>query len=194
MHDIEPHYHWLEMYSASEDRQSPFFGKQYNEFSYTKKIYNYFIHPQWDEFGSNTLYMKLLFVDYHEQYAIIELIGEWNDALTNDVMFFKRNIIDHLIKEDINKFIVLCEHVLNFHGSDDCYYEEWMDDIRDDDGWISFVNTFDHVANEMNSFTIQHYVNFGDHFNNLNWRKMSPQSLFSTVQHLITHQTRALTY
>ena len=194
MHDIEPHYHWLELYSASEDKQSPFFNKQYNEFSYTNKIYNYFIHPQWDEFGSNTLYIKLLYADYPDNYAIIELIGEWNDALTNDIMFLKRQIVDHLIDNGIYKFILLCEHVLNFHGSDDCYYEEWFQDVQDEQGWICFVNTLEHVDQEMSSYTIQYYVNFGQSFNNINWRKMMPQPLFLTVEQLIQRQTKALTY
>ncbi len=194
MHDIEPYYHWLDLYTAAEDKQSPFYGRQYDEFAYSQKIYNYFIHPQWDEFGSHTLYMKILYCDYADGYVIIELIGEWNDCLTNDVMFIKRNIVDHLVDEGINKFIILCEHVLNFHGSDDCYYEEWYDDIKDSEGWICLINTLDHVALEMNSFNVHYYVNFGDLFNNLNWRKMSPQILFMTIDQLIHKQTKALTY
>ena len=194
MHDIEPHYHWLELYSAAEDKDSPFYGKTYDEFSFTKKIYNYFIHPQWDEFGSHTLYLKLLYCDYVEGYAIIELIGEWNDCLTNDIMFLKRNIVDHLIRKGISKFIILCEHVLNFHGSDDCYYEEWLDDIRDESGWICFVNTLDHVADEMDTVTIQHYVNYGERFNNFNWRKMNPNSIFLAINEMIQFQTKALIY
>ena len=64
MHDIEPHYMWRDQYVASDDQRSPFFGRQYDEFRFTKKIYNYFIHPQWDEFGSNTLYLKIIYTDY----------------------------------------------------------------------------------------------------------------------------------
>ena len=75
MHDIEPFYKWRDKYIASEDKDSPFYGRKYSEFSFTKKIYNYFIHPQWDEFGSPTIYMKILFIDYNESYCFIELIG-----------------------------------------------------------------------------------------------------------------------
>jgi hypothetical protein len=64
MHDIEPHFKWQNEYISSEDKLSPFHGRIYDEFRFTQKIYNYFIHPQWDEFGSQTLYMKILFVDY----------------------------------------------------------------------------------------------------------------------------------
>ena len=30
--------------------------------------------------------MKILFADYEQNFAIIELIGEWNDAIENDIM------------------------------------------------------------------------------------------------------------
>ncbi|MEZ5031239.1 MAG: hypothetical protein R2787_07550 [Saprospiraceae bacterium] len=66
MHDIEPHFLWRDLYVASEDRHSPFFRRQYDEFHFTQKVYNYYIHPQWDNLGSTTLYGKALFVDYEE--------------------------------------------------------------------------------------------------------------------------------
>ena len=192
MHDIEPHYHWRSHYVASEDDRSPFYGRQYSEFQYTQKIYNYFIHPQWDFFGSQTLYMKVLFADYEEGYAILELIGEWNDCLTNDVMYLKREVADQMIDTGISKFIVICENVLNFHGSDDCYYEEWYDDVKDEGGWICFLNTLDHVEDEMQNMRIQQYVNFGDQFNNVNWRPHKPKLLYKLVQGLLEGQVRQL--
>ncbi len=36
------------------------------------------------------MYLKVLMADYDEHYAIIELIGEWNDAIENDIMELKR--------------------------------------------------------------------------------------------------------
>ena len=137
MHTIEPYYKWRDRYVASEDKYSPFFGREYSEFTFSNKIYNYYIHPQWDEFGSSTLYAKILFVDYDEQYAIIELIGEWNDCINNDIMFLKREIVDQLQKRGIHTFIICCDNVLNFHASDDSYYEEWFEDE-----WFQFVKMF----------------------------------------------------
>ena len=64
MQDIEPYYQWRELYIASEDELSPFHGVVYSEFEFSNTVYNYFIHPQWDDFGSNTLYLKIIFVDY----------------------------------------------------------------------------------------------------------------------------------
>ena len=69
MHDIEPHFRWRDLYIASEDVQSPFFGRKYSEFHYTHKLYNFYLHPQWDAFGSSTLYGKLLFADYDADWA-----------------------------------------------------------------------------------------------------------------------------
>lgn len=192
MHDIEPHFKWRDRYIASEDNRSPFYGRIYDEFRYTQKIYNYFIHPQWDEFGSQTLYMKILFVDYEEGYAIFEFIGEWNDCLHNDVSFLKRDIIDLMLPQGINKYILICENVLNFHGSDDCYYEEWYDDIKEDDGWIAFLNTLEHVEQEMKDTQIQHYVNFGGIFNNLNWRPQKPKLLFNAIEALLQGDVKRL--
>ena len=181
MHDIEPYFRWREHYIASEDERSPFYGRVYSEFTFSNKIYNYFIHPQWDEFGSNTLYLKILFVDYEEGYCIIELIGEWNDAISNDIMFLKREIVDHLFQHDIHKYIIVCENVLNFHGSDDCYYEEWKEEVIDEQGWVCFVNTLDHVKEEMEGTLIQHQVHLGGPFNELDWRGKKPQVLYQMV-------------
>ena len=192
MHDIEPHFKWRNNYIASEDTKSPFYNRVYNEFSFTNKIYNYFIHPQWDEFGSPTLYMKILFVDYDERYAIIELIGEWNDTINNDVMFLKRKIIDDLARFDIDKYVLICENVLNFHGSDNCYYEEWFDDVKESNGWMCFLNMHDHVEDEMVSTMIHHYVNIGGELNDVNWRRCKPKQLVQLVETIMNNSTKQL--
>jgi len=194
MHDIEPHFAWRDHYIAAEDSKSPFFGRQYSEFQYSQKIYNYFIHPQWDNFGSNTLYLKVLFVDYDQHFAIIELMGEWNDCLHNDIKFLKREVMDLLIEQDIHKFVLITENVLNFHGDDDCYYEEWWEDISDQRGWVVLVNSLDHVKDEMESTRLQNYVNFGPDFNNINWRKQKPLFLFKLIENILANRVKQLTY
>jgi len=161
MHNIEPFYNWRHLYKAESDSKSPFFGRVYSEFEYSQKIYNFYIHPQWDFFGSETLYCKILYVDYKRKFALIELIGEWNDCIGNDIMFLKRDLADVFLKKDINRFVILCYNVLNYHGDDDSYYEEWYDDVKDENGWICLVNTFDHVLDEMKKFRLHYYLNFG---------------------------------
>lgn len=193
MHDIEPYYRWRDYYITSEDERSPFYGKVNSELHYTDTIYNYYIHPQWDYFGSPTMYMKILFAEYDDQFAIIELIGEWNDAINNDIMFLKRDILDHLINEGIIKFIILCDNVLNFHSSDDCYYEELWEDIGDKDGWLVLVNTYDHVSNEMKKARLQYYINFGFQFNDVEWHTKDPDNLFVEINNRLKLGQRYLT-
>lgn len=181
MHTIEPYFKWRDLYTAEEDKKSPFYGRQYNEFSFTNKIYNYFIHPQWDSFGSSTLYIKIIFADYEKKYACIELIGEWNDCIDNDIMYLKREILEKLIEEGIKYFIIFCDNVLNFHSSDDCYYEEWHEEISQYNGWISFINIFDHVKEEMEGVGLQYYANFGPYLNNLTWQGKKPNHIFKEI-------------
>ena len=139
MHDIEPFFNWRHIYIAEEDKRSPFFGRTYSEFEFSQTVYNYFIHPQWDEFGSRTLYLKIIYVDYELHFAIIEMIGEWNDAIENDIMELKREIIDLLEKEGIYKYILITENVLNFHSSDKEYYQEWFEEVSEDFGLDTLI-------------------------------------------------------
>lgn len=182
MHTLEPHYKWRLEYIASEDPKSPFYQREYSEFEFSTKIYNYYIHPQWDDFGSETLYSKLLYVSYADSYAIIELIGEWNDCLHNDIMLLKQGLIDRLQEHGISRFVLIIENVLNFHASDDCYYEEWYDDISDDEGWVCLIGARDHVVEEMEDHGIHHYLNFGDRFN-VAWRPLKPQLVYETIRY-----------
>ncbi len=194
MHTIEPYFKWREYYIASEDNKSPFYERQYNAFSFCQKIYNYYIHPQWDDFGSQTMYTKVLYADYTEKIAMIELIGEWNDCLHNDIMFLKRELIDQLLRNGIVKFIVFCDNVLNFHGDDDSYYEEWYEDVSEERGWIAFVNVQDHVLKEMESNQLQFYINLGDHLNDLNWRLKIPDHAILQIEYHMNHTIKQLKY
>ncbi len=178
MHEIEPFFNWRHLYTAEEDEHSPFYGKQYNEFAYTQKIYNYYIHPQWDYFGSENLYLKILFTDYQYHFSIIELIGEWNDCIENDIMILKREIIDALTNQGISKFILISENVLNFHSSDDCYYEEWWEDIADEGGWIVCLNMPEQTAREFIDSGLNRYVSL---IENDHWRTFTPLNLFQLI-------------
>ena len=179
MQDIEPYYSWRHLYIASEDNLSPFYDRSYNEFEYDKQIYNFYIHPQWDDIGSETLFIKILFVSYDVGFAIIELLGEWNDCINNDVMVLKREIIDLLIAEGINKYILIGENVLNFHASDESYYEEWNEDIED--GWVAFLNFRKHVLTEFQRSNIDYYILLGGNINEVSWRTYEPNELFQKI-------------
>jgi hypothetical protein len=192
MHDIEPWWGWREEYTAENDSKSPFYGRVYDEFQFNQKIYNYYIHPQWDDIGSETLYAKILFVDYKRHFACLELIGEWNDCIGNDIMFLKRDLIDKMLKKEIYRFAVFCDNVLNYHGDDDCYYEEWYDDIKDDQGWICLINTFDHVADEMSRYRLHYYLNYGPEYNEMNWRIQKPAYIVDAIESIMFNKQKTL--
>ncbi len=192
MQDIEPYFRWRDQYIASEDADSPFYGTQYSEFHYTHAIYNYLIHPQWDDMDSETLYLKILFVDYDEGYAIIEFIGEWNDAIQNDIMFLKRRIIEKMIDKGIHRYILILDNVLNFHSSDDCYYEEWYDEIAEESGWITMLGVSDHIEEEMKTSNLQFYIHFGQQYNQIQWRKHDPAQVFLQVEKAMNAQIKRL--
>ena len=180
MHAIEPYYNWRNLYIASEDYRSPFFEREYSEFEFTNKVYNFLLHPQWDDFGSETLFVKILFADYDSSFAVIELIGEWNDCIENDIMNLKIEVLEILMGEGIDKFILIGENVLNFHSSDDLYYEEWLDELED--GWIVFLNFHQHVLEEFEEANIDNYVLCGEDFEMDNWRTYKPLQLFKKIE------------
>jgi hypothetical protein len=101
-------------------------------------------------------------------------------------MHLKRNVIDVLTGEGINQFILLGENILNFHGSEDDYYEEWFDDIED--GWIAAVNFRDFVQDEWKKFRLDYYINFGGSLEIDNWRTMTPAIFYENVSGLISRR------
>lgn len=177
MHEIEPYHRWLHLYNPEEDEWSPFFGKE-PDYRHPPVIYNYYIHPLWDSVGSRTLYVKVLFAEYEQEYVIIELIGEWNDAVENDIMELKRSLIEPMMQKGISKFILIAENVLNFHSSDDSYYEEWYDDIKDEGGWIVVLNMPEHCVQEFKQAHLNRYVFF---MNYDPWRTSLPQHVFQVI-------------
>lgn len=190
MLELEPHYNWRALYVASDDPRSPFFGKEYSEFYASNTIYNYFIHPQWDECGSPTLYLKILFVSYEQAYCIIELMGEWNDAIGNDIMYLYQNIIELLLEEGINKFILIGENVLNYHSDITDYYEEWFENLGSD-GWIAGINFRNHIIKEFTDASIDYYISFGGTFDELEWRNLFPDQLYEEISLLINKRLNA---
>ncbi|TNF27285.1 MAG: hypothetical protein EP314_05005 [Bacteroidetes bacterium] len=189
MHSIEPYYRWRDYYIAAEDMRSPFYGREYSEFEFTDHIYDFALHPQWDSMDSPTLFLKVLYADYEQGYTIIEFIGEWNDLLYNDIMLLKRDIIEAMMYEGINKFILIGENILNFHYSDEEYYSEWFDEVED--GWIIGLNFRDHVIHEMQQAQIDYYINLGGQFQDINWRTFSPSRLYEVCDELVSKRLQA---
>ncbi|RYY53906.1 MAG: hypothetical protein EOO09_16335 [Chitinophagaceae bacterium] len=178
MHTIEPFYNWRHIYESEQDRLSPFYGRQYSEFEFSQTVYNYYIHPQWDDFGSRTLYLKVLMADYEEQYAVIEMIGEWNDAIENDMMTLKRDVLEKFMYEGIHKFILITENVLNFHSSDSEYYAELYEELSEQEGWVAAVNMPPQTQYDFTKAKLTRYVELVELDN---WRTYKPYHLFKKL-------------
>ncbi len=178
MHYLEPFYNWRHMYMAEEDERSPFFGNTYSEFEFSQTVYNYYIHPQWDDFGSKTLYLKIIYADYDLHFAIIELIGEWNDAIENDIMVLKREVIDRLLDQQISKFVIVAENVLNFHSGDKDYYEEWYEQMSDEEGWAVIVNMPETTQYDFKKRKLNYFLELMDL---PDWRTYKPYHLFKKI-------------
>jgi len=182
VHDIEPFFNWRHLYTSEEDENSPFFGREYSEFEFSHTIYNYYIHPQWDHFGSHTLYLKLLFVDYDLNFAIIEMIGEWNDAVESDIIALKRDVLDLLIEKGIYHFIFITENVLNFHNGDEDYYDELYENIGEHHGWMVLLNTPIPTLHDFHESRIKSYFHFMEM---PDWRTFQPVDIFQFISNKI---------
>ncbi|MDA7802949.1 hypothetical protein N8987_00040 [Crocinitomix sp.] len=185
---IEPYYNWRGFYIASDDIQSPFYERIYSEFEFTDSIYNYYIHPQWDNIESATLFIKVLYADYDANVAIIELFGEWNDVIENDIMLFKRNIIEFLMENGICKFILIAENLFNFHGNEEDYYEEWFDEVDELNGWIALVNARDHVQDELKAHDLDYYFLMGGELEDVDWRTATPTQFISRIEKYVMNR------
>ncbi len=178
MQDIEPYYNWRHLYAAEEDPLSPFYRRTYSEFEFSNTVYNYYIHPQWDDFGSRTLYMKILFVDYDQGYTIIELLGEWNDAIENDIMTLRRDITDIMFTQGISKFILIAENVLNFHSSDDSYYQDWYEELEEKGGWVAILDMPQQSQYDFVQARLHYYIQLIDF---PQWRTLKPELVFEQI-------------
>lgn len=185
MHTIEPYYNWRHLYISEEDSRSVFFGREHSEFEFSQTVYNYYIHPQWDDFGSNTLYLKIIYVDYELNFCVIELIGEWNDAIANDIMTLRREVIDYLEAEGISKFILITENVLNFHSSDKEYYADWYEQVTDNNGWIVALNMPESTQYDFTKTKLHRYIELMDL---PDWRVYKPYHLFKKIDAIIVNR------
>ncbi len=182
MQNIEPYFNWRHLYTAEDDALSPFYRRTYSEFEFSNTVYNYYIHPQWDDFGSRTLYMKILFVDYEQKFAIIELLGEWNDAIENDIMTLRRDITDKMQAKGVTKYILIADNVLNFHSSDDSYYQDWYEQVEDEGGWIAILDMPLQSQYDFKNARLTNYISLIDF---AQWRTLKPELVFEQVENKI---------
>jgi hypothetical protein len=95
-------------------------------------------------------------------------------------------VVEEFEANGINKFILIGENVLNFHASDDSYYEEWFQDLED--GWIVAINFQEHVLHEFRQNNIDYYLNFGGELDNMSWRKLLPNQVYRNIENIISRR------
>jgi hypothetical protein len=120
----------------------------------------------------------VIMADYEERYAIIELLGEWNDAIENDIMSLKRDVIDKFQAEGIYKFIFIAENVLNFHSGDRDYYEEWYEEMIENNGWTVLINMPVQTQYDFRKAKLNRYLELVELSN---WRTFKPFHLFKKI-------------
>ena len=91
-------------------------------------------------------------------------------------------LLEAMQMNGITKFILIGENVLNFHVSDDCYYEEWFEDVQDQGGWVAMINFRDHIIDEMRKARLSNYLLMGERLNDLNWRAVKPFHMHHLVE------------
>ena len=183
MIDTEPFYGWLHWYDPEKDELSPFYGVEHNLFQFDRKIYNLPTHPLWEDIDSDSLLVKILFADYTQGFAILELIGEWNDLHFNDFRLLREHCLDLLGAEGISRFILVCENVFNVYVSSDDYYADFHETWEE--GWIFLLRARPMVLQEFIQYGISAWLGWSAEIDELNWRKYSPEQLYELIQKIM---------
>jgi hypothetical protein len=178
--DIEPFFGWLELYHHKMDPNSPFHEIDHNLFYFDRSINQIPAHPLWDDFGSESLLTKILFADYEQGYAILELFGEWNDLYENDFKLFSENCLTYLIDAGIDKFILICENVFHSYLEGDDYYQALAEEMED--GWLCALRLRKEVKDEMEQYGISPYFYWNVQLDEIPWRTLKPFQLYALIQ------------
>ena len=76
--------------------------------------------------------------------------------------------------------------MLNFHASDDCYYEEWFQEVED--GWQAGIKFRANVILEFKNGNIDYYINFGGELDDMSWRSSKPIQMFKKVEEQLSRR------
>jgi hypothetical protein len=100
-------------------------------------------------------------------------------------MTLKRDVIDKFEYEGIKKFILIAENVLNFHSGDKDYYQEWHEDVTDENGWIVCLNMPEATQYDFKKAKINYYIEL---MALSNWRTYRPFHLFKKIDDEMTRR------
>jgi hypothetical protein len=109
------------------------------------------------------------------------MIGEWNDAIENDIMELKREVLEKLMSEGIYKFIIIAENVFNFHSGDRDYYEELYEELSDEEGWAVLINFNKAAQHDFLQKKLQRYIELMEYEN---WRTYKPDHFFQLIDQI----------
>jgi MFS superfamily sulfate permease-like transporter len=98
-------------------------------------------------------------------------------------MELKREIIDQLSKLKITKFILITENVLNFHSSDKEYYQEWFEEVTEENGWIVALNMPEATQQDFRKKKLNYYIELMEI---ADWRIYKPYHLFRKIDDQIS--------
>jgi hypothetical protein len=89
-------------------------------------------------------------------------------------------------------YILIGENILTFHSGDDDYYQEWIDEIAEEGGWITLLNLPVHVYNDFKDARIHHFIFMGSDYNTFNWRIFKPIHIFNLLEERIQGAIKSL--
>ena len=110
------------------------------------------------------------------------LLNSTDCTLTIPSLFLGPESIDILYAKGITKFIIIAENVLNFHSSDDSYYEEWREQLLDDGGWVVIIDMPQQSQYDFKKARLTNYVSLMDF---PQWRTLKPDVIFQQVDNWI---------
>ena len=80
---------------------------------------------------------------------------------------------------------MIAENVLNFHSSDDSYYEEWKEQLRDDHGWVVLLNMPEQSKYDFKKARLTNYVEMMEL---PQWRTMKPEIIYQLIDNIMNRR------
>jgi hypothetical protein len=113
------------------------------------------------------------------------MIGEWNDAIENDIMALKRDIIDVMMSNGINKFILIAEMCSIFTVATKTITRNGYEENEESGGWVVVLNMseaaqYDFQRRQLNRFI--ELINLPD------WRIYKPYHLFKKIESTLNNR------
>jgi len=96
-------------------------------------------------------------------------------------MELKREVADVFMQSGIYKFILIAENVLNFHSSDKEYYEEWYEEVTEENGWVVILNMPEQTQYDFKRAKLNRFLELMEIDN---WRTYKPFHLFKKIDEI----------